>query len=284
MATITNQAALSYNGITTLSNIAVGELVEVLTVTKTAADETYTAGGVKTFAISLVNASAAALTGLTVTDTLGSYTFGANTLYPLTYSAGSLLYYVNGVLQATPTVAADAPLTVTGITVPAGGSAMLIYSAAVNEYAPLGVEDSITNTATITGGALAAPVTATETINAATEPQLAISKSICPSSVAENGTLTYTLTLLNRGNTAADAGDELVITDTFDPILKNLAVRFNGAAWTEGVHYTSDAVTGAFATVVGALTVPAATFTQDAATGVFTVDPGTSELVITGTL
>ncbi len=217
MATITNQAALSYNGITTLSNIAVGELVEVLTVTKTAADETYTAGGVKTFAISLVNASAAALTGLTVTDTLGSYTFGANTLYPLTYSAGSLLYYVNGVLQATPTVAADAPLTVTGITVPAGGSAMLIYSAAVNEYAPLGVEDSITNTATITGGALAAPVTATETINAATEPQLAISKSICPSSVAENGTLTYTLTLLNRGNTAADAGDELVITDTFDP-------------------------------------------------------------------
>ena len=283
MATITNQAALSYNGITTLSNIAVGELVEVLTVTKTAADETYTAGGVKTFAISLVNASAAALTGLTVTDTLGSYTFGANTLYPLTYSAGSLLYYVNGVLQATPTVAADAPLTVTGITVPAGGSAMLIYSAAVNEYAPLGVEDSITNTATITGGALAAPVTATETINAATE-QLAISKSICPSSVAENGTLTYTLTLLNRGNTAADAGDELVITDTFDPILKNLAVRFNGAAWTEGVHYTYDAVTGAFATVVGALTVPAATFTQDAATGVFTVDPGTSELVITGTL
>ena len=282
MATITNQAALSYNGITTLSNIAVGELVEVLTVTKTAADETYTAGGVKTFAISLVNASAAALTGLTVTDTLGSYTFGANTLYPLTYSAGSLLYYVNGVLQATPTVAADAPLTVTGITVPAGGSAMLIYSAAVNEYAPLGVEDSITNT--VTGGGLAAPVTATETINAATEPQLAISKSICPSSVAENGTLTYTLTLLNRGNTAADAGDELVITDTFDPILKNLAVRFNGAAWTEGVHYTYDAVTGAFATVVGALTVPAATFTQDAATGVFTVDPGTSELVITGTL
>ena len=102
--------------------------------------------------------------------------------------------------------------------------------------------------------------------------------------MAENGTLTYTLTLLNRGNTAADAGDELVITDTFDPILKNLAVRFNGAAWTEGVHYTYDAVTGAFATVVGALTVPAATFTQDAATGVFTVDPGTSELVITGTL
>ena len=284
MATITNQAALSYNGVTTLSNIAVGELVEVLTATKTAADTTYTAGGVKTFVISLVNSSAAALTGLTVTDTLGSYTFSGNTLYPLTYVTGSLLYYVNGALQATPTVTATAPLTVTGVTVPAGGSAMLIYTARVNEYAPLGVEDSITNTATITGGGLAAPVTATETINASPAPQLAISKSISPTMVAENGTLTYTLTLQNRGNTAADAGDELVITDTFDPILKNLTARFNGTLWTQGVHYTYDETTGTFATVVGALTVPAATFTQDAATGVFTVDPGTSELTITGSL
>ena len=284
MATITNQAALSYNGVTTLSNIAVGELVEVLTATKTAADTTYTAGGVKTFVISLVNSSAAALTGLTVTDTLGSYTFSGNTLYPLTYVTGSLLYYVNGALQATPTVTATAPLTVTGVTVPAGGSAMLIYTARVNEYAPLGVEDSITNTATITGGGLTSSVTATETINASTAPQLAISKSISPTMVAENGTLTYTLTLQNRGNTAADAGDELVITDTFDPILKNLTVRFNGALWTRGVHYTYDETTGTFATVVGALTVPAATFTQDAATGVFTVDPGTSELTITGSL
>ena len=139
-------------------------------------------------------------------------------------------------------------------------------------------------TATITGGGLTSSVTATETINASPAPQLAISKSISPTMVAENGTLTYTLTLQNRGNTAADAGDELVITDTFDPILKNLTVRFNGTLWTQGVHYTYDETTGTFATVVGALTVPAATFTQDAATGVFTVDPGTSELTITGSL
>lgn len=284
MATITNQATLSYNGITTLSNIAVGELVEVLTVTKTATDTTYTAGGVKTYAISLVNSSAAALNALTVTDTLGSYLFNGAALYPMTYVAGSLLYYVNGTLQATPTVTAAAPLTITGVTVPAGGSAMLIYSTTVNEYAPLGAEDSIVNTATVTGGGLAAPVTATETINAATAPLLSISKSICPATVAENGTLTYTLTLQNRGNTAADAGDELVVTDTFDPILGNLTVRFNGAVWTEGVHYTYDSATGVFATVSGALTVPAAAFTQDAATGAYTTDPGTSELVISGTI
>lgn len=284
MATITNQAALSYNGITTLSNIATGELVEVLTAAKTAADPVYTTGGAKTYAISLVNSGTTAFTGLTVTDTLGSYLFNGNTLYPLTYVTGSLLYYVNGVLQAAPTIAATAPLTITGVSVPAGGSAMLIYSAAVNEYAPPGAAGSIVNTAAISGGGIVTPVTATETITAATAPQLAISKGISPATVTENGTLTYTLTLQNRGNTAADAGDELVITDTFDPILKDLTVRFNGALWTEGVHYTYDAATGAFATVTGALTVPAAVFTQDAATGVYATDPGVSQLVITGTV
>lgn len=284
MATITNQAALSYNGITTLSNVAVGELVEVLTISKAAADATYSAGSTKTFAISLVNAGTAPFTGLTVTDTLGAYTFGEQTLYPLTYVTGSLLYYANGVLQPTPAIADTAPLTVSGLSVPAGGNAMLVYTAAVNEYAPLGAEDSITNTATLTGGGVVTPLSATETINASTAPQLTISKSICPAAVSENGTLTYTLTLQNRGNTAADAGDELVVTDTFDPILSNLTVRFNGAVWTEGVHYTYSTATGVFATVSGALTVPAAAFTQDAATGAYTTDPGTSELVISGTI
>ena len=32
------------------------------------------------------------------------------------------------------------------------------------------------------------------------------------------------------------------------------------------------------------MTVPAATYTQDAATGIYTVDPGVSNLVITGML
>ena len=202
----------------------------------------------------------------------------------MTYVNGSLLYYVNGVLQATPAVTAAAPLTVTGISIPSGGNAMVIYSTAINEFAPLGVADSITNTATISGGGLATPVTATETITTSAAPQLSISKALSPATVVENGTLTYTLTLLNRGNAAANATDDLVITDTFDPVLRNLTVRFNGVLWTEGTQYTYNAATGVFTTTAGALTVPAATFTQDPTTGVFTVDPGTAQLVITGTL
>ena len=67
-------------------------------------------------------------------------------------------------------------------------------------------------------------------------------------------------------------------------MLRNLTVRFNGVLWTEGTQYTYNAATGVFTTTAGALTVPAATFTQDPTTGVFTVDPGTAQLVITGTL
>ena len=284
MPSFTNQATLSYRGNVTISNIVTGELVAVLSATKTALSERYGADDILTYVISIVNSGPAPYTGLTMTDDLGAYTYGTGTLTPLTYVDGSLRYFVNGVLQATPTPTADAPLTVPGIAVPAGGNALLIYETRVNSFAPLDTESTVTNTATLSGAGLTTPVQAASTVNARAAAYLTIGKAVSPATVAENGTLTYTLTLLNRGNTAADAGDELVITDTFDPILKNLAVRFNGAAWTEGVHYTYDAVTGAFATVVGALTVPAATFTQDAATGVFTVDPGTSELVITGTL
>ena len=94
MATFTNQATLSYNGITVSSNIAVGEMLEVLEITKTAANSTYVPGDELTYAVSLINTGATALDGITLTDDLGGYTFGTvGTLYPLSYVAGSLLYY-----------------------------------------------------------------------------------------------------------------------------------------------------------------------------------------------
>ncbi len=54
--------------------------------------------------------------------TSACYTYGTGTLTPLTYVDGSLRYFVNGVLQATPTPTADAPLTVPGLRF-AGGNA-----------------------------------------------------------------------------------------------------------------------------------------------------------------
>ena len=283
MATFTNKATLSYNGGTVDSNTVTGELLEVLSITKTAILDEYTAGDTVTYVVALRNTGPTALTGVTVTDDLGGYPFGAGTLYPLTYVLGSATYYTNGILQPAPMVAAGPPLSVTGLSIPAGGNALLIYEAAVNSYAPLAVGSTITNTATASGGGISTPISATETITAGQSAMLTISKSLCPTIVTENAQLTYTFIIENTGNTPAVATDNIVVTDTFDPILNPIAVAFNGTSWTGGVNYTYNAATGDFSTIAGEITVPAATYTQNP-DGTWTITPGVSTLSVTGTV
>ena len=283
MAIFTNQATLSYNNTVITSNITTGELLEVLSVTKTALSDTYIGGDTAVYVVSLANSGPMTLTGLTVADDLGGYDFDGATVTPLDYVDGSLRYFVDGAVQPTPTVTAGPPLTVTGLSVPAGGNALLVYEARLNQFAPADVGDIITNTVTVSGGGLANPVSDTATITASAEPYLTISKALCPATVTENGQLTYTFVIQNAGNTDAVATDNATITDTFDPILTDLVVTYNGAVWTEGVDYTYDETTGAFATIPGRITVPAATFTQTPG-GAWTVDPGTATLTVTGTV
>lgn len=283
MAQFTNYATLSYNGGITDSNTVTGELLETLTASKTAVMDDYTAKDDVTYVLSLVNSGTAALTGLTVTDDLGAYLFDQGEAYPLVYNEGSIRYYVNGVLQAAPEVTVGPPLVIRGISVPAGGNVLLIYETTVTNYAPLGLEASITNRAVVTGGGLSSPVAAEETINMELRADLSISKAVCPTVVAENGQLTYTFVIENAGSLAAGAADEAALTDTFDPKLDPIAVTFNGTPWTEGVQYTYDPDSGRFATLAGRITVPAASYTQNA-DGTWTVKPGVSVLTVTGTV
>lgn len=283
MATFYNQATLRYNNTVTNSNIASGELVEVLSATKTALLDTYQVGETVTYAVSILNSGTAPFNGLTLTDDLGAYTVGTATVTPLTYIEGSVQYYVNGVLQPAPAVTAGPPLQISGITVPAGGNAILLYEAEANAYASPAVGGTVENTVTVSGLGVT-PVTATETVTARQTAQLAVNKTITPAVVTDNSRVTYTLTLQNTGNTAVIATDDAVITDTFDPILTDLVVTFNGTALVEGTDYTYDETTGAFATLPGVITVPAATYLQDPVTGVWTVTPGNSYLTIVGTI
>ena len=283
MARFTNQAQLRYGDSVVNSNIAVGEILEVLSATKTAVRKVYAQDDTVTYLISVVNSGSVPLNGLTLEDDLGMYAFATTTLTPLSYVADTINYYVNGVLQPKPTVAAGAPLTVSGLNIPAGGNALLVYETKPTEYAPMAEESEITNTATISGGGIT-PVNVKESIQALSEPVLTITKSVSPVPVTENGTLTYTFLVQNNGNTAAAAGTAAVITDDFDPILKNLTVSFNGTAWTEGVDYTYDETTGSFATIAGNVTVPAAEYAQNPVTGIWITNPGISTLIVTGTV
>ena len=287
MATFFNQATLTYNGGVINSNVVTGELVEVLSVTKTAVSDTYTAGDNITYVISIVNSGTGAFTDLTVSDDLGSYQFGSppSALTPLTYVDGSVLYYVNGVLQAVPSVTATGgSLTVNGITVPANGNALIVYEASANQFAPIGSGATIVNTVTVSGGGLSTAVTDSETVSATEEAVLSISKAISPSTVADNGQLTYTFVIENSGTSPVVATDNVVVTDTFDPILNPITVSYDGVLLTEGTDYTYDSASGEFSTVSGRITVPAATVAQDPVSGVWVTTPGVGILRISGTV
>lgn len=283
MATFTNQATLTYNGNVITSNIATGEIIEVLSATKTAVIDTYSRDSQITYVIQLVNSGAAAFSGITLNDNLGAYTFGMSTLVPLNYVDGSVRYYINGVLQTAPAVSTDSGLSISGISVPAGGNATIIYVTETNPYAPFGSTDSITNTAVLSGNGFS-DITVNEMVMPVSEADLSITKTLSPTTVTENGRLTYTFTIQNTGNVAITVADSVTITDTFDPILTDIVVTFNGTAWTENTNYTYSDTSGEFASTSGQITVPAATYTQNPLTGAWSIEPGVSVLTITGTI
>lgn len=74
MARFTNQAQLRYGNAVANSNIAVGEILEVLSATKTAVRNTYEQNDTITYIISIVNSGNTAFTGITVSDNLGFIT------------------------------------------------------------------------------------------------------------------------------------------------------------------------------------------------------------------
>ena len=151
MAVFTNFATLSYKGGTRNSNTVTGEIMETVSVQKTAVSTGYGAGDTLSYAVSLVNSGPADVSGLTVTDDLGAYELDGTVLYPLSYVDGTARLLVNGALQPAPAVTAGPPLVFSGIAIPAGGSAVLAYEADVTGYAPLAPDSEITNTVTVTG-------------------------------------------------------------------------------------------------------------------------------------
>ena len=282
MAIFTNQATLTYRNNVVNSNIVTGEIVETLAVVKDALLPFYNAGGNVVYVVNITNSGGSALNNLTFTDDLGAYAFDGSTLTPLSYIAGSLNYYVDGVLQPAPVVTGVDPLVATPLSLPAGAVGTLVYEAEVNQFAPLALGSEVTNTATFTGGGLAQPASDTATISVSDAPRLDITKAITPASVGPNGQITYTLTVLNYGNTATVVGDNAAVSDVFDPILEGITVTYNGTVWTQGVEYTYNEATGEFATVPGVVNVPAATYVQNPVTGAWSVDPGQAVITVTG--
>lgn len=285
MATFYNQATLSYGGNVVNSNITEAELLAGLTLTKTAITDTYAPGGNIAYVITVANMGTSNYTNLTVTDDLGAYGLpGGGIAVPLEYVDGSLLYYLNGVTQPSPTVAAAENLQISGIDLPAGGTATLVYETRVNEFAPTAAGATLTNTASANGGIGVGVISDTATVTVRAITQLTIAKAVCPAVITDNDRLTYTLIVQNLGNTPVVATDGVIISDVFNPVLTDITVTLDGTELVAGTGYTYNTATGEFATTDGTVTVPAATYTQDPVTGAITTAPGVTVLTVTGTV
>ena len=180
MAQFTNQATMTYRGITTNSNLVTGEITQVLTAQKQATSGLYRPGEILTYVVSLQNAGATDLTGLTIRDNHGTYAGGGGEVTPLAYTGDPVLYYVSGRPPASLTAEAGPPMVITGVRVPAGSEAVLVYRVRANGYAPLGTAAEVTNSLEITGEGLANPVTAAETVAADPAAVLSIQKALSP--------------------------------------------------------------------------------------------------------
>lgn len=283
MATFYNQATIALNGVTLTSNQTEGEVVTRVTLTKTAISSDYGPGDNIVYAITLINTDATDKTNITVTDNLGQFTPATGgEVVPLSYVGGTVLYYQNGAPMPTPTVTAGAPLIISGIDIPAGGNALIIYEVQANEFAPRGENAIIQNTVTAGGDGLCDTLTATATVPTRNEANLTIAKAISPETVTCGEEVTYTFIIQNTGNIPVVATDNLTVSDLFNPALEGITVELNGAPLTEGVGYEYSEETGAFTTLNGAIPIPAATFTRDGETGVITVTPGVATLTVTG--
>lgn len=280
MASFTNQATLRYQGSEIRSNIVTGEMVLNVSVSKSSVESAYAPGGRISYLVSLVNNSTSEIEGLALTDDLGAYPFEGQTLVPLTYVAGSAKLFVNGVSQQ-PTVTAGPPLQFGGINLPAQGNAVLVYDAEVTEYAQPTAGGSIVNTVTLSGAALLEALTDSWTLPVEAQPILEIWKEATPTSVQPGEALSYQFTLRNSGNVAADT--TLVLTDVFQPALQGLSVTLDGTPLTAVTDYSYDAVTGAFETVAGVLSVAAAVSSQ-AEDGTWQTTPSEQVLTVTGTV
>lgn len=287
MATIENFATVRYTvgGVTetAVSNLAEVSLESSVRLTKVPLGSTYGDASVLTYILTVQNTSGAPLTAVRIEDDLGSFPFGTMELTPLTYENNAVLLIDGQDSTAQLTVDASSPssLIFTIATLAAGATANIVYNASVNEFAPLEVDSTIVNTATLSADTECAEGTASATVTAESGATVSVFKQMSPNPVVCGDTLTYTIRIFNYGNTAAEA---VQLSDAFDPAPANITVFRNGVSVPATDYTYENGILTVPANTTDGDTVPAASFTRDIQTGVVSVAPGVVEYVITGTI
>ena len=287
MPSIENFATVSYTsgGITEtkISNIAEISVESAVGFTKTSVGTTYRENSILTYILTVTNSSGSDISGSTITDDLGTYTFGASELTPLTYVEPAVLLINGQNVSAQLTVDDTTPgsLVFTLPTIPAGTTANIIYKAQTNDYAPLATNSTITNTSTFESNSECADSTASATVSVANTANISIIKQMCPNPVVCGDTITYTIKIYNYGNTAAE---NVVLTDDFNPAPTNITVSRDGVLLVGSDYSYINGTLRVPAEGGTPISIPPATFTQDPTTGIISITPSVIEYTITGTI
>lgn len=286
---ITNQANIAFNygsvaGSAT-SNVATTTLLDAISAEKHAIGCTYRAGERITYTISVTNNGNTTLQNVTVVDNLGTTcTENGEKRTPLTFTGDASLYIgcvfscaiegevcENSVTFVIPTLA---PCT----------TAMIVYTADVNECAPIDCGSEITNEAAISVSCSATPIRVCNTITVEEYADIRMTKEMCPDPVSGGETLTYTFTITNYGNTPAT---NVVLTDCFAPAPCSISVTVNGQAVPSSKYtYEDGLLTLPASCECGCecdfeITVPAAELTHECGCS---VKPGVVVITVRGTL
>lgn len=272
MPIITNQATITYqsNGInqTAISNIASTNLEGPFSVGKTSLGDTYELNNEITYILQTTNNGSVTLTNVQITDDLG--------LGALTY-VGPAQLYLNGILSNNLNITqTNNQVTFTIPSLTPNTTAMIIYRANPNNYAPLDVGSTITNTASWIATSVTDPTTATNTVTVEEAANVSITKAMTPDPITAGGIITYTFNLTNIGNIPAQ---NVILTDTFNPAPTNITVYVNGTI-LDGTDYT---YTNGQLTINNNLTVPQATYITNP-DNTITINPGTTQIIVTGTI
>ena len=279
-----NQASLCYGGLQINSNVVKGQLVDCITLKKTALCTQYAYGESIVFMVTIENISSCSYVNLTLYDDLGEYEYNGCVLYPLKYVDSSLRMMINGKECSPPSLLPTQGLKISGICLPAKSVVTIFYTVTVTAYAPLDISSSVTNTVTLTGQFLRRYYTDSVTITPRATTLLTITKSLCPKTVMECEDITYTFVISNAGNTDILPGDNVTVCDKFNPRINLTRVELDGVELKQYQDFNYNPLDGVFTTKQGLITPKGATFERDSCTGVITQTPGVCILVIKGSI
>ena len=282
---LNNQASIRYNYSgagtgTAVSNTVTTNLLDryTLAATKTPLSSTFSPRENVTYVIRVENNGSGDLYNVTIADDLGG---GADT--PLVYNPASLRAYVDSIpVTISPVVQGGTLTAVLPAPLPAGTAAILVYTAQVRPDVDF-ILQSITNTVAVTanGGSAAGPAVTvtpspTATLLRDSYAEVTLYKEADKQSVMAGEPLTYTFTLTNQGNQAADS---VTLTDQLPTgfSVTQVSVSAGGATTVLAPgDYTvaADNTITIPSTTGKAITVPAATVAA----------PGIATVAITGTV